>query len=293
MLRTSAAIASLVFAFAAPAALAQTSYVVDLTSNWPPGQAYHASVSASEKAHTVVSIGGNKVQEQTQSRKVTLDADAKALDTFPHGGLRKASLTLRSLRVSLNGAPETDFLPAGTKITAESTGETEKSFTVNEAPASPEQASVLKLVIALDSEKHSDQILFGPKKPVAVGETWTPDQALIQKTLGKDLGKIESTQATMRLDAVEGTGPARVSVVSGTVNFLGVQPALPPGVTPNPGTFKAVLDGRIPANRTASKRIENLTATADFSGEAPGPNGAKVLFTINAEAKNATVLTFP
>ena len=293
-LRAKILVASISLAFTSlAAAAAPAAYTVNFTTPWQIGQAYTTSVSASETTRIVITMGEQKLQEQTQQRSAKMDADSKALEVYPHGGLRKAEFTLRTLLASVNGAPEAAFLPPGTKIVAENTGETEKSYTINGAAATTEQQAVLKLVISLDDEKNNDQAIFGPKKPVAVGETWKLDEAPLKETLGKGIGTIGAAEGTMRLNAVEGAGPAQISIVSGNVAFTGIKPELPPGITPRTGTFKAVLDGRIPASRSASTRVENLNATADLSGEAAGPNGAVLTFRVKAEAKNATVLTFP
>lgn len=279
-------------AFASFVGAAQAAYTVNLTTPWKVGQGYNANVTTSETTHTVFAMGAQKLQDQTQRRSAKLDADAKVLELYPHGGLRKAEFTVRSLLASTDGAPETPFLPAGTKIVAESKADEEKTYTINGATASAEQKAILALVISLDDEKHNDQILFGPKKPVTINESWLLDGNALKASLGKDLGDISATQGSMRLDAIEGSGDNQIAVVSGSVIFTGIKPAFPLGITPKAGVFKAVLDGRIPATRTASKRVENLNATANLSGEVTAPTGVAT-FTVTLELKNASVLTFP
>ncbi|MET0263700.1 MAG: hypothetical protein ABW223_12425 [Rariglobus sp.] len=291
-LRLSALLAAITLAISSVASAAAT-YTVDLTSPWKIGQGYSAVVTSSQSSATTVSVGGKKVQEQVQRRAASFEADAKVLEVYPHGGLRKASFKIRSLRASKDGAPETEFLPAGTEVVAESTGVTEKEFTVNGKKATDEQKAVLGMIITTDGSRHNDQILFGPKNPVAIGDQWSLNGDQLKETIGKEFGTIAVSQGTMRLDAIEGSGDSQIAVVSGKVNFKGIQPELPPGVKPTAGQFQAVLDGRIPATRTASKRVENLTATADLGGEADGPNGAKMTFAVKVEAKHSSVLTFP
>lgn len=291
-LRPRVLLASLGLALASFAVAAPATYTVNLTTPWKIGQPYAAAVSVSETTRTLLTMGEQKLQEQTQQRSAKLDADAKVLAVYPHGGLRKAEFTLRTLRASVNGAPEAAFLPPGTKIVVETTGPMEKSYTINGTAATKEQQSILELVISLDDEKHTDQTLFGPKKTVTVGETWLLDGEALKATLGKGLGQIGSTQSAMRLVAIEGSGDKQIAVVSGNVTFAGIKPEFPAGITPKAGVFKALIDGRIPATRTASQRVENLTANADLSGEASGPNGT-VSFTAKVELKHASVLTFP
>lgn len=292
-LRPTSLIASLALVLASLAGAAPAAYTVNLTTPWKIGQIYTTAVSASETTRMTLTMGEQKLQEQTQQRSAKMDAESKVLEVYPHGGLRKAEFTLRTLRASVNGAPEAAFLPPGTKIVAENIGDTDKAYTINGTAATADQEAVLKLVISLDGEKNNDQMIFGPKKPVAAGESWKLEDAVLKQTLGKDLGEIGSAEGTMRLNSVEGDGAAQIAVVSGNVTFAGIKPALPPGITPKTGVFKAVLDGRIPANRAASSRVENMNATADLTGEVTGPNNAVIVFRVKADIKNATVLTFP
>lgn len=284
--------ASLLFAATALVAAAQT-HSINFTTPWEVGQRFTASATASDSNQMVVSQGANVLQQQAQKRTVRLEAEAEALGSFPHGGLSKAEFTIRSLHASINGAPETEFLPAGAKVVVESHGGDKKTFTIDGRPATDEQAAILKLVIATDSPEHNDQIMFGPKKPVAVGESWQPDVHAMQSSLGKDFDVSATISGTMKLDAVEGSGPKQIGVVSGDIVFDNFIPPMPPGVTAKSGKMTMTLGGRIPAARAASTRVETLATLAEFSGEATPPNGPAVTLTMKAETKTSHTLTFP
>ena len=290
-LRPTILLASFGLAFTTLAGAAPASYTVNLTTPWKIGQTYTAAVSASETTRTVLMMGEKTLQDQTRRRSAKLDADSIVLAVHAHGGLSKAEFTIRTLLASSNGAPEAPMVPAGAKIVAENTGEKEKSYTINGAAATPDQKAILDLVISLDDPKTNDQTVFGPKKAVAVGETWQLDGNALKENLGKGLGQIGTAQGAMHLDTIEGSGASQIAVVSGTMTFSDIKPGFPPGITPKSCTFKAVLDGRIPATRASSQRVENLTANADLNGEATGPNGTAT-FGMKMELKSASVLTF-
>jgi hypothetical protein len=287
--RTAAILAVFAFALSVHAA----TYPINLTPPWKPNQVYTNSVKASESTRTTVSQGTQVLQEQIQIRKAAVEADGEALALHPNGGLRKAAFTVRSFRTSISSAAETDFLPAGTKITVETTGPNQSVYTVNGRAATAEQEPFLKLVFSTDTPDYNDQVLFGTGKPVAVGESWQPDVEKLKSTFGHELGPIAIAKASMKLDAVSGSGDQQVSSISGTVDFGGFSPPLPPGITAKGGTFHIALDGLIPASRTAAKRVENLTATAVFGGEVKAPTGAIITINVTAEAKHASTLTFP
>ncbi|CAM2924066.1 hypothetical protein RAHE111665_07245 [Rariglobus hedericola] len=269
-------------------------YSVNFTTPWREGQLFKATVKASQKSRMLISQGTQVVQQQVlEDTAATMEADAKALTFFPHGGIKKVAYTIRSLRVSRSSGPESDYLPAGTQIIVESIGTGVKSYIIDGKVATKEQKEVLKLVTATDEANYNDQILFGTDKPVELSGTWQPDLEKLKTAIAKDVGEIPVSTGTMKLEAIEGSGDKQVAVVSGNVSFSGFAPPLPPGISPKAGSFTIVLDGRIPATRTGSKRVENMKVTASFVGETKGPTGALIMLTVMADMSNSTTLVFP
>jgi hypothetical protein len=273
----------------------KTACTVNLTTPWKVGQTYGITTDSSETMHSRLAMSdkpGTPLKDQTQKRSVHMEADAQALAVFENGGLKKAAFTVKALRATLDGQPEREILPAGAKVVAESTGTDEKTYTVNGQPAATDVEAILKMAISLDTAEHNDQIIFGPKKPVAVGDSWQPETAVILQTIGKSLGAAASTTAVMKLNAVRGEGADQVADISGNVTMTGLKPPLPPQFTTKVGTFQAQLEGSIPATRHG-KRTEKLDASLHFVSEAAGPGGAAMVVTVDGTNKNVTVLVFP
>lgn len=292
MLRRLTVFSCAAFGFAAASIAAET-HTVDLATPWTPGQRFTATVTVTESSHMTFASEDRILQEQSQRRAAHFEADAEALAVHPNGGLRKAGYTVRTLRVSLDDQAEGEFLPAGTRLVAESLAPGEKTYSVNDHPATAEQEAILKLVLSLDSEKHNDQVVFGPRQAVAVNETWTPDPAILRELHEKEFGRIGAIQASMRLKGIEGSGDSQVAIIAGTLDFTNIQPPLPPGITPRSGRFQARLDGRIPARHKASTRIEAFSATTDITGETTAPDGRTILFAVAARTRHASELAFP
>jgi len=273
----------------------KAAYTVNLTTPWKVGQTYGFTIDSAESMRSLLAMADKPdapLKDQTQKRSVHMEADAQALAVFENGGLKKASFTVKTLRATLDGQPEREILPAGAKIVVESTGPEEKTYTVNGQPAADDVEAILKMAISLDDAKHTDQIIFGPKKPVAVGDSWQPDTALVLETIGKSFGAAASTTAVMKLNAIHGEGANQVADISGSITMAGLKPPLPAQFTTKVGTFNAVLGGQIPATRHG-KRTETLDASLHFVSEAAGPGGASMLVTIDGTNKNVTVLVFP
>lgn len=274
------------------AVAAPETYSVNFTTPWKTGQTYSINATGAQSATTSVVMGGQQPQEQAQKSGAQLEADGKALEVHPNGGLRKAQFTVRSFRSSKGDAPAAETLPKGAVIVAEKSGE-ELTFTVNGKAATPDQTTLLKMVIALDSADSNDQLVFGSDKPLAIGESWRPDPARVKNELGKDLGEVAKAETVMRLDGVTGSGDGQVAQVSGTILFDGLQPPMPPGFTVKSGKFEAKLTGKIPAVRVKSTRNETLDGTGRFVSTATLPNGQSVSLTILIESKQNVTLTFP
>jgi hypothetical protein len=274
-------------------ACAKTTYTVDFTPPWTQGQQYTAASTLTESVVTTFFTIDETLKQQTSKRSVRFEADATALAAFRHGGLRKAAYVVRTLRVSVDGAPETDFLPPGTQIVAESTGVADKAITINGRVATSDQKNVLLPVLTTDCEQYNDEHLFGPGRPVYIGERWSLEGTRLKNTLGYGLGTIKSTSGNMRLDRIEGTGDAQVAVVSGIVTFGGIMPNMPPGIFPESGLFKTSIQSRIPASHSSSKREDIMDSNATLRGATVGSAGQRLMATIKIESKTTSVLIFP
>lgn len=264
-------------------------YTVDFSPPWTVGQLFEVEAASHQKTRTVIASGQKVVKEHKQSSVRTMKADAVALAVHPNGGLRKALYIVRSFRVGLNEAEETPFLPKGTKIIVEQTDNGE-SITVDGKPAAPEQEAVIKILTANHSSKYSSQTIFGPTKPVAIGESWPINTDAFRESLAPNRPRL--ADGSMKLVSYEGDEAVKIVVVTGKITVSMEDASLPAGLTPKSSEIVLELDGRIPAKRADAEHRESTKTTLRIHREGKGADGQGVVFQIDGEGEDRTVLRY-
>ena len=264
-------------------------HTVDLSPPWTVGQLFEMEAASNQNIRSVVTSGSKIVTDHKQSSVRTMKADAVALALHPNGGLRKALYIVRSFRVGINGAEETPFLPKGTKIVVEQT-DTGKSITVDGKPATPEQTAAITVLTPSESPKYTSQAVFGPGKPVAVGESWPINASAFRETLTAI--RPGSAEGSVKLVAHESDGTVEVAVLSGTITVGMEDAALPSGFTLKTAEVVLGLEGRVPAKRSGAEHRESMKTSMRIHGESAGADGQTVAAKIVGDGEDRLVLRY-
>lgn len=267
-------------------------HALNLTPPWKVGQNYSAEVTTRQTNRMALKSGAQVLNEQIERTVCRLQADGEALAVLDNGGLQKTRYVIRSLRVAKNDDAETDFLPAGTEVLVERASGAEETILVSGKPATPEQHAVLASLVSTDDTERTDQIIFGPRKPVAVGDTWSIDSASFARAMESSLGKIGDTKGVMKLDALQGKGDDATASVSGRVSFDLLSVPLPSSVTFKSGKAVFLLDGRIPASRPGAEMHQELRGNVEVEGESALGNGAVITLQIRSDHEQISTLRF-
>jgi hypothetical protein len=273
-------------------ALAAQSHHLNLTPPWKPGQLYSADITAIQDSRTALTNGETILHEQTIRSVTRLRAEGEALEVFENGGLKKTRYTVGSLRRASDGKPEADYLPPGTEVLVERVPGADETFHISGQPATPEQKGVLASIFSTDDTNHNDQIIFGPKKPVSVGESWPVDAAAFASAMESSLGKLGEASGSMKLDGFEKKEPADVASLSGHLTVQLLAMPLPPEVVFKSGKAHFVLEGRIPMSRAGTEHLQNLKGTVELLAEAPQGPGAVITLRLRHEHEQRSVLRF-
>ncbi len=246
--------------------------------------------TANQMAITIPNSPTPQNQNQNMETVAHLEGEGEVLAVFPNGGMQKGALTVKVFTATQNGQPVPGLPAAGAKIVAEKTGKT-ATFTVDDKPASAQVAALLQKVVSMGDDKHTDQEIFGPQNPVAVGATWPVNAAKMIEGLKDELGAITGVNGTMKLDSITGSGDDQVATVSGNFTIEGVQPPMPPGVTIDTAAFGGSISGSIPA--TATKGTGKNTETMNGKITAHGDmGGASLKLTTTVDEKKTVAVTF-
>ena len=159
------------------------------------------------------------LQPENRKMAVHLEAEAEVLGIFSNGSVQKVALTVKAMTGNLDsnmvGRGLSTLPAAGTKIIAERVGP-DKKITVDGMPFDPFLDILLGAVVPLGEEKHSDQELFGPSKSIAIGDTWSVNNASLSDAgFLKSSANLPNASGTMKLDAITGSGGGQIASVSG------------------------------------------------------------------------------
>jgi len=295
-LRPAAVLLGLILLATAGCRPAEKAYTVNLSVPAKIGEKSTVVTTSTTTLETLVKLGvGDQapipVKRQSQKRVVRLTAEVETLAVFPNGGVQQAALALTSLRVALDDKPETDVLPAGTKVVAASTSDGQVTFTVNAQPADDKVAEILRLVFEPGSPERTDQAKFGPKGPVVIGAAWPIDGALFAGQFKNEFGAASTCEGAMHLDAVTGEGPGQLAAVSGAVAMHGLRAPLPDPFVTKSGDGQSQLKAGVTAGHVGTDTL-SMTLDFNFQSEAPGPSGGQLTATIQMGGRRETSVTY-
>ena len=103
---------------------------------------------------------------------IHFEADGEVLALLPSGNPQKLAYTVKVLRVTNANIPPTSLPTIGAKVVVEYAAHGKKIVIFNDNPADPDAADFLDSVLWITTRNHTDQEIYGPTVPVAVGASW-------------------------------------------------------------------------------------------------------------------------
>jgi hypothetical protein len=310
-----AAQAASVHEAAGPTASAQK-HLLNLTPAWKVGQKFGYVADASIKLHPTVSKPAAANTYALNNLEITshIEGEGEVLAT-KNGALTKMSLTVTAMNATSAGRPvdnkpigtmqrPTQIFDAGVKVVIERDEAGRQIFTVDGKPligfisgstTSPAMnirsngrttysavAYWLRMLIDLDDFQGTDQVVFGPKEAVALGESWPAKDQALTKTfeafnefydyidtptsdpLHQPL-KFPPTIVTMKFDQVMGSGADQVAVVSGAFDIKRMDLPPQPAATQVPDRVmdlegKSSLSFPLSAGKGVTKKTSAMLA---------------------------------
>jgi hypothetical protein len=276
---------------------AAKTYTIDLGRPAKLGDEFTVVSSIAESSIiviTAVSPGTPpaSIHQENQQRVIHLEAEGEVLAVFPNGGVQKVALTVKKLRISSDSAPDADTLPAGTKVVAEKMNK-QAIFTVDGKPATTTVAEVLSQVDLTGDSNRTDQQVFGPSQPVAIGDTWEPNALLAAQALKDEgsLGDSIDVRGTVKLDDAKGEGDGQIATVSYHLDLSGMKAPLPRPFAPKSGEGKVDVTLIYSARRQGAES-KNMVISASYVSEAASPDGRLLTATVNIDQQRKDFTTW-
>lgn len=261
-------------------------YEIKLVRTVKVGDKYGVISNATQEQHMTMSVNGQGTPPRDEAMSASLTAKAEVVTATPGGREGKTRFSITKLTKTI-GAQTTEVLPTGTVVIAERVG-AKTEFTVGAAPAAPEVAKVLALVISLESDAGAnDDVIFGTKERKKVADTWPINAAAAAADVSEKGG--------LKVDAANISGTATLAEVlkdglkiSATIEMKQVGIPLPPGMAVSASTFIASFSGVFPVDPT--KRAAHSSSTMDGKVDCAGKAGDKelVMSLVMKQAKDVT-----
>jgi hypothetical protein len=263
LLRRPALALLLLAAAAAPAWAAD--YEIKLVRTAKVGDHYAVTSKGAMEQHMTMTMGGAPMPARDQVIAAQLSAKAEVLAVTADGRETTTAFTVTTSSVTRAGVPG-ELVPAGTVIKADSTGG-KTAFSVGGAPAAPELAQALEVLIHLSKPTgKSDDDIFGSKSRHAVGDSWPADVAAAAADLAKE-GKmqVDPTQLsgkTTLVELVPGSAPALRITAAMDLGKVGVP--LPPGMAMTTSNFTAHFSGLFPVDVSKRSLAQSMSMEGHF-----------------------------
>ncbi len=198
---------------AAPVA---ATYAIKISPDWKVGQKFGYVADD----HSITADGEDDIH---------FDADGEVLALLPSGNPQRLAYTVKALKVTGADFPKAKLPVAGSKIVIEFAADNKKRVTIDGKAADPDTADFLAEVLWITIRNHTDQEIYGPKAPVAIGASWPINAAAFLDSHDEGDSHYDSISGSLTLQSVDGASDAQLAVVSGNLTAKGQSPPSDPG----------------------------------------------------------------
>jgi len=271
------------------AAFAQD-YAIKLHRPEKAGNEYKLSVTAKQSQAMDMAVNGVSQKNQKKEIEAQFDGTEKILEVDAKGKETKVTLTVEKFTVTTDGA-SSEALPKGAVVTASMGADKKPAYEVDGKAVDPSAAQALSLVVELSKGGPTDDELFGTTDRKKKGESWTPDPAMIQKSLTEtaDGAVVGDVNAKFTFDDVTGDAMTVNGHVTGSV-----KPPLPPSFTVDQSSMDVTLKGIFPVDVNKIPPAESdESMTFSFTAHTDAPSGEKVVMKMTMSQSATRKVTAP
>ncbi len=215
---------------ATPAASAAPMASSAATVPAPAVATYSIKISPDWKAGQKFSYVADDVSVSADGpTSVHFEADGEVQALLPSGNPHKLAYTVKVVKVTGADIPKASLPVAGSKLILEFAANNKKTVTMDGKPIDPDVADLLEEVLWITIRNHTDQEIYGPKTPVAIGAGWPVNATALIDSHEDGDPQYDKVEGSLSLQSVDGAGDAQLAVVSGNLTVKGQSPPSDPG----------------------------------------------------------------
>jgi hypothetical protein len=207
---------------------APTTYTINLSPVWKVGQkfAFVGDYSVKKESREVASdprpLDAKPLEITSTSENVHLEAEVEVMEVLPSGVPGQLQFTVKAISAGINKNPVSGLPPIGSKfdiVKSMEGGFGGGSDTDNHI--SEKAFYYIMMVTWLGAEKYNMQDAFGENKPVAVGDTWTPNMNGVLDYVGDKFPLASGVTGLIKLLRVDGEKNQQVATIYGNLTLKG------------------------------------------------------------------------
>ncbi len=241
------------------------------------GDTFGLTTQATSTQHTVTTLNGQEVGNESRERGVSLDADVVVRAVWESGKPSLSEYTVRSCLTT--GENPEEILPAGSVVIVNREAATpEERLTLQGGTLTEEQLGLLRLAISSGSNRQGpDDEIFGTAEPQTVGSSWPANTELMAQDMSA------STPISLTADQISGeTTFAALENIDGTMcqrlegRFTiegGEISGLPPGTSVQSSRLDVEASMLLPVDTSLARLRSGTNMRTHMVMQVPAPDG--------------------
>ncbi len=266
---------------APPAAPGAKTYAVHFGRESRVGERLHFVKDHASDMITKITRDGAPIPDQHDKReKHTLHYDAVSTVVAVDTKGRSTRLRYDVKDLTSDG----QRLPASIIELTRHAKEKDADIIVDGSPTSEDVRKALHSLLKLGLDGASDDEIFGPKTPQAIGAHWAIDEPLAIASFKDDGVDVSTIKGEVWLDGTTNIDGAECLSVHATLDMRGMKiPDLPPGSVMEEGHATAQMSAVLPLDGRVGRAVDHLTTKLLFRIRVPAPQGSPMIVSVEAK----------
>ncbi len=269
-------------AVSAPASAGGTkTYAVHFGRESRVGERVHLVKDHASEMNTKITRDGAPVPDQQDKREkqtIHYDAVSTAIAVDARGRVTRVRYDVKDL------TSDGKRLPASVVELTRHAKEADADIIVDGSPASEDVRKALHSLLKLGLDGPTDDEIFGPKVPQAIGARWGIDEPLAIASFKDEGVNVSTIKGEVWLDGTTNMDGAECLSVHAVLDMRGMKiPDLPPGAVMEEGHATAQMSAVLPLDGRVGRAQDHLTTKLLFRIRVPAAQGSPMIVSVDAK----------